>query len=96
MWQLEQHEAVETATVFNAVIMPPFHRFPYLRGIRTPFGPHDSTLLYSSRRNCLRSYVMYRTPGVPDPRGHHSGSIHTDARHGRTQRKTHRRPGQEQ
>jgi hypothetical protein len=29
--QLEQLEAVETATVFNAVIMPPFHRFPYIK-----------------------------------------------------------------
>ncbi len=29
--QLEQLDAVETATVFKAVILPPFHRFPYIK-----------------------------------------------------------------
>ncbi|MFC7192083.1 hypothetical protein [Halocatena marina] len=29
--QLEEFETVETATVFKAVTMPPFHRFPYIK-----------------------------------------------------------------
>ena len=59
--QLEQFDAVETATVFKAVTMPPFHRFPYIKEHIDSLRLADSTLPSSSRRVRRRLCPTCRT-----------------------------------